>query len=204
MTPPDVDTLTIQEVIGRICTLNEGIRKFWTTAHGWAPTEAASLLSRSRLDRQASLSHCLALWDAEHPAERREGARILGWANLGSLIEGTLKWFLSVYREDYPDGAGAIRRRGATVEPDAAMLDELRMFFASHVWIDSEKGEWDLWLCKVRDCRNAVHAYKDRNIGDVADLHQGIRKYLLLLRTLEGRVPYPDEVHGPYESADDL
>jgi hypothetical protein len=204
MNTPDVGKLTIQEVISRICTLNEGIREFWTVAHGWAPDETASLLSRSRLDRQVSLSHCLTLWEDEHPPERREGARILGWANLGSLVEGTMKWFLSVYRKDYPEGDGAITRHGKIVEPEAAMLDELRKFFFSHVWIDSEKDEWDSWLCAVRDRRNAVHAYKDREVGDVEDLHEGIRKYLLLLRTAEGRVPYPDGVYGPYESVNDL
>jgi len=205
MNIPDVDTLTIEEVIRRICTLNEGIREFWSAADGWAPAEAALLLSRSRLDRQVSLSHCLALWNADpHPADRREGALILGWTNLGSLVEGTLKWFLSVYREDYPEDDGAIRRWGKAVEPDAAMLDGLRKFFASHVWTDCERDEWDSWLLEVREHRNAVHAYQDREIGNAEDLHRGIRTYLSLLRTLEGRVPYPDEVYGPYESADDF
>lgn len=59
---PDPNSMPIEEAIDRIIMLNEGLRKFWNTAEGWAPMEAAKLLNKSRLDRQVSLSHCLRLW----------------------------------------------------------------------------------------------------------------------------------------------
>jgi hypothetical protein len=201
MRVPDADTLPFDDVVRRICNLNEGIREFWSESHGWAPAEASTLLARSRLDRQVALSHCLTLWTPEsHPQERQEGALILGWANLGALVEGTLKWFLSVYLADYQEDR--ILRHRKAVEPEAAMLDELRGFFANHVWTDNEKQEWDPWLAEIRDRRNALHAFKEREIGSFVDLHRGVRRYLELIRTLDGRVPYPDEVYGPQESAD--
>ena len=203
--PQDIQEMPIREVIRRICKLNDEIQDFWSDAHGWAPSDAASLLSRSRLDRQVSLSYCLDPWSGDvHPPERQDGALILGWANLGSLVEGSMKWFLSVYREDYPEDETAFRRKGKLLEPESLMLDQLRRFFTTHVWTDSECMEWDSWLTTVRDRRNAVHSYKDYDIGDLDGLHYGIRMYLAFLRTLEGRVPYPDEGYRPYEYLDDF
>ncbi|MFO7654240.1 MAG: hypothetical protein R6X25_10525 [Candidatus Krumholzibacteriia bacterium] len=200
MFQPDPSTLSIGEVIRRICNLNDGICDFWRRAYGWAPGEAASLLAESRLDRQAALSRCLALWMPEaHPEARRDGALILGWANLGALVEGTLKWFLSVYREEVPDDA--IKKFRKTIGPEAATLEQLRLFYLNHyVWFKDERDEWDPWLTEIRDRRNAVHAYKDSSIGTFEDLHNAIKKYLELIRTLEGRMPYPDEHPGPQEN----
>lgn len=176
-----------------ICQRNEEIRDFWSHARGWAPAEASSLLARSRLDRQVALSYCLALWTRDtHPEERREGALILGWANLGALVEGTLKWFLSVYRDQVPDDA--IKRFGAAIGPEEATLDQLRVFYAKQkVWFDDdERQRWDPWLAEIRDRRNSVHAYRDRDIGTFEDLHLAVERYLDLIDTLDGRVLYPE------------
>ncbi len=186
--------MAVLDTIAEICRRNEAIRDFWSNAAGWAPADASRLLAESRLDRQVALSNCLPLWVPEvHPDERREGAIILGWANLGALVEGTLKWFLSVYRDQVPDDA--IKRFGNAIGPEAATLDQLRLFYLTRrVWFDdAERQKWDPWLEEIRDRRNAVHAYRDRDIGTFQDLHDGIERYLELIDTLDGRVPYPDD-----------
>lgn len=197
----DDQALPLSEVVLRITALNVGIRDFWSKAHGWAPQSAADLLARSRLDRQASLSSCLALWVTDSvPDDRREGMLVLGWANLGALVEGSLKWFLSVYRDDYPTGEDAPKRgrKGPTIEPEALSLEELRNFFKKQVWIEEERDELDSWISCVQRRRNAIHAYQDRELGDLNELHTAIREYLVFLRRLHGRVPeYPDDVRPP-------
>jgi len=204
----DLRDMPIGEVVARIAKLNDGIRDFWSAAHGWAPADAADLLARARLDRQVSLSSCLALWEAESDVpERRDGSLVLGWANLGALVEGTMKWFLCVYRADYPEDEGVLRKgkKRELIEPDALMFEQLRQVFARHVWIESERGEYDRWLAMIQDRRNAIHAYRERDIGDLAALHHAIREYLDFLRELHGRIPgYPDEAPEPYESIDDF
>jgi len=52
----------ISGVIQRIEERNHHLAKFWKAAHGWAPIEAAGLLSKARLDWQVSLSSSLRLW----------------------------------------------------------------------------------------------------------------------------------------------
>lgn len=190
----DGDGRPIEEVIGAITSLNDEIRDFWSTTDGWAPADAQRLLSSSRLDRQVSLSHCLAIWiGREREPALSDGLLILGWVNLGALVEGSLKWFLSVYLENYPeaDDPKAPKRKGKLLEPDRLELEQLRAFFSERVWTDSQRELWDPWLVRVRDRRNAIHAYREREIGDFKSLESHIRSYLALLEELNGQVPYP-------------
>jgi hypothetical protein len=177
-------------VISDILKVNREIREFWSNSHGWAPADAAELLAKSHLDWQVSLSHCLGLW-VDHPTdEDHDGRLILAWVNLGSLIEGTLKFFLSVYEGDY---SKTPRTRGQLKEPcriDDLGLEEMKQFFNEHIWTDSQK-HWSDWLSKIQYRRNAVHAYKDRGIGTFAEFFAEMATYLDFLMELEGQVPTP-------------
>lgn len=177
-------------VISDVVKVNREIREFWSNSHGWAPTDAAELLAKSRLDWQVSLSHCLELW-LDHPMdEDHDGRLILAWVNLGSLVEGTLKFFLSVYEGDY---SKAPRTRGQLKKPcriDDLQLEEMKQFFNEHIWTDSQK-HWNDWLGKIQCRRNAVHAYKDRDIGTFDEFLFEVEAYLDFLMELERQVPYP-------------
>ncbi len=195
ITPKSAE-ISIDEVIQRIVNLNDGLRKFWAEAEGWAPLEAAHLLEKSRLDWQVSLSNCLRIWVNEPSQESSDGHLILGWANLGSLVEGTMKLFLSVWYEDYKDDEDYIvMRRGELQDPDRLQLEPMRQYFKKKIWDDT----WDKWVQRVQQRRNAIHAYKDRDIGTHGELLDDIRKYLVLLRYINIRLPYPDEIYVPRE-----
>jgi len=146
-------------VVFEIIQANDDIRAFWSNAHGWAPTNAAELLARSRLDWQVSLSYCLKSWLEPSTAEDRDGRLILAWVNLGCLVEGSLKFFLSVYEADY---SKAPRTRGRKREPcniDDLRFEEMKQYLNKHIWTDSQR-HWDDWLGKIQLRRNAVHAYE--------------------------------------------
>lgn len=100
--PPDTQA-PITQVVRWIRLRNWAIAEFWSNAHGWAPPDASELLERSRLDLQVELSETLHLWVSDDSAAgpMRDGHLILAWSNLGALVEGTLKWFLSVFLDDY-------------------------------------------------------------------------------------------------------
>lgn len=49
-------------------------------------------------------------------------------------------------------------------------------------------------LIQVR--RNAVHAFRDREIGTVAEFASVLREFRAMLLGLHHRLPYPDEFHG--------
>ena len=111
----------------RIETLTTGMMEFWSDVDGWAPPEAAELLSRSMLNWQISLVRSIRRWcDAES-----EGDLILAWTNLGALVEGQMRLLLSAYYRAYVADIAAIRRRGEILDPDECRLEDLRQFFCS-------------------------------------------------------------------------
>ncbi|KQL55275.1 hypothetical protein AN964_18340 [Heyndrickxia shackletonii] len=192
-----IEDLSYKETVDKIVELNKHIRSFWSNAHGWAPIDAADLLSKSRLDWLVSLSYSLYKWEINPQNEAEYGDLILAWANLGTLVEGSMKFFLSVFYEDYKNDINAMKRRGQQVDPDGAMFDGLRTFFEKSVWIDTERQDKNDWLKEIQAKRNAIHAYKDREIDDFNTFRNQVKKYLSFLMDLLGRVPYPDYQYGP-------
>ena len=167
------------EIIDRIESLNGKLAQFWKAAHGWAPIEAAGLLSKARLDWQVSLSSSLRNWLRDPPATLSDGDLILAWTNLGALIEGTLKLFLSVYYNDLQadvenlKAAGAFDHKAqASKSPDGLTLEPLRKYVAAR---DLIGASGDALVKLVQERRNAIHAFKDRPIGDGAELSDSVR-----------------------------
>ncbi len=184
-------TRTPAQTVDAIVEDNRKISTFWSKAHGWAPIEAAELMSKSRLDWQVELSETLHTWIATPRPDLTNAHLILGWANLGALVEGTMKWFLSVYYSDYKADVDALKsQNGDVVSPDGQSLEPLRQFFRKRIWDDTDS--WDEWVLKIQQRRNAIHAYKDRNLGDHAEFVNDVVKYSKFLSEMHGRVPYPD------------
>jgi hypothetical protein len=184
-------SVSLDDVVKNIVLLNEDIRSFWSNADGWAPDNAADLLSISKLDWQVSLSKCLNIW-LNNKDNDESGSLILAWANLGSLVEGTLKLVLCVYYDDYRKDADAIfdiGKKKKLKEPDVLELEKLRQFFVKKQIIDKT---WSEWILCIQRYRNAIHAYKRRNIGTWQEFDQHVRKYFEFLQLMNSYLPYPE------------
>lgn len=206
---------TDEEVIDRIIKLNEGLANFWSNSGGWAPIEAAQLLTKSRLDWQASLSRQLKLF-LNKKNQIESGALILAWSALGSLTEGTMKLFLSVWYNDYKvetlrDDIKIIKdKNGELIDPDSLVLEKLRTFFSKRIykedlrklWKEQGETDWIEWILFIQNKRNAIHAFKDRDIGDFEIFFQNTRLYLQFLRNLTDDFPYPDVDYGSYKPSE--
>ena len=110
-------------IIEKIKILNARQAAFWRSAHGWAPDNAADLLSESRLDWQVSLTDCLGLW-TQHD-QLSDGELILAWTNLGALVEGTMKLFFSIYYNDYLNDPQK-DRKDRVINPDRMEFETSR------------------------------------------------------------------------------
>jgi len=174
--------------------VHDEIHTFWTNAHGWAPAQAAELLSKSRLDRLVSLAHTLSIWFIEAKREEHDGRLILAWANLGALLEGTLKFFLCVFLSDYRKNPIAKNRREGTIDPDQLTLNDLKGFYEKYVWIESQRKIWSPWLQNMIEVRNSIHAFRDRDIYSFEIFHKRTSEYLDLLIDLFDGVPWPSEL----------
>ncbi|MGD9730542.1 MAG: hypothetical protein AB7U45_00060 [Desulfamplus sp.] len=196
-----------KEIIDKIIRINSTISNFWSNSYGWAPIEAANLMNKARLDWQVSLSKCLQLWLCNNISEYEDGGLILAWTNLGSLIEGTLKLFLSVFYKDYEEdiksNLGKINEKDYKYlknyldkknmkEPDGLELSQLILFFDKrNIW----SQEWEKeFVKKVQKYRNTIHAYKDRELGTIKEFEDCVQKYLTMLESFYNRLPHADNI----------
>lgn len=203
LAPKTIDQMAITEVVDRIESLNKGIARFWSKSDGWAPVAAAGLLGKSRLDWQTSLSASLRLWIREPANALTSAELILAWANLGSLIEGTIKTLLSVWYETYKGDIENLKKanaydhgKQAAHSPDGLALEKLRVYCKAKELLGAHG---DALVELVQQRRNAIHAFKDRPIGDGLEFQVAIRGYLALLRNVNTRLPYPDDIYAPRE-----
>lgn len=185
---PDSDTLnfTPSQLCNRIAVRTKSIMEFWQHSSGWAPADVSGLLDSSMLEWQTSLSASLLRW----VGATSSGDLILAWTNLGALVEGQLKLFLCVYYLDYKADVDAIRKKGKLADPDGCALEPLRQFFVKRIW--DVGTNWNPYVEDVQRRRNAIHAFKHRNIGTFVDWETGLRLHLSFIRDVGGRLPYPE------------
>ena len=184
-----------KKALDGIIWVNGWLADFWAHSHGWAPEDAAELMSKSRLDYQVALSHTLKIWLKPSPEDELSGRLILAWANLGALIEGTLKLFLCAYYDDYSKDLNAYKdKKDKLKDPDSLTLERIRVFFnKTELW----SAEWDSFVLNVQRKRNAIHAFEDRDIGTFDEFRQCICMYLKMINDFNLSLPYPDEVAEP-------
>lgn len=187
------------QIVQSIIALSKSMSDFWSNAHGWAPDDAAKLLSKSRLDWQVSLSEALFIWVEKDTMS--DGELILAWANLGALAEGALKLFLSIYYQDFQADVGALKKANAYdykkqshKAPDGLTLDVLRRYATEKdLFQESERSLIHL----IQERRNAVHAFQNRELGTAAEFKKTVRGYLGFLQSVDSSIPYPHH-HGYY------
>lgn len=180
-----------KELVDRIVSGNEKLASFWGSSHGWAPVEAADLMSKSRLDWQVELSCTLRIWDFQFATS---GQLILAWANLGALVEGTLKLFLSAYYLDYLNDSESYEHKGEVLGPEILALERIKQFYRKRQLLDLP---WYSYIEKIQQRRNAIHAFKDRPIGDEKEFSDCVKKYLDLMLVINSMLPYPTEEYRP-------
>lgn len=186
-----------KEAVNQIVQWITQIEADWKDAYGWAPTAGADLLNRSRLDRVVSLARCLSIWLEPAAPEEMEGRLVLAWANLGALLEGMMKTFLSIYHHDYsikPVTRG--QKTGKPLEPDELQLESLRQFFAVNVWTPRQKKRWGAFVEMIQLRRNAIHAFKNRDIGTFNDFQKAVVKFRIFIYDTLNSLPEPPPRNG--------
>ncbi len=186
--------MSTDEVCQRIEHLTTEMMSFWKSAEGWVPIETAGILNKSALEWQSSLSNSLHRWIGANS----EGDLILAWANLGALVEGQLKLFLSVYYNDYKIDAEAIKgKKGKLKTPDECSIEPLRQFFVKRIW--TNELNWDEYVQHVQNRRNAIHAFKFSDIGTHGEWNKTVADHLAFIKDINYLLPYPDESFVPRE-----
>jgi len=102
----------------------KGLKEFWGDGYckGWAPDKAFTQLSKARLDRWLSLTYLMNRWFQEKN-KYSQAQQIMGWANLGALLEGLIKLFLTVYIDDYAKDNDAPHNKKGLIDPENLHLN---------------------------------------------------------------------------------
>lgn len=184
--------------VADIVKIQSGLADFWSNAHGWAPADGATLLSSARLDWTPSLARSLHRWSA--PDILSDGDLILGWANLGSILESSLRLFFGVYINDYNNSAedlaaiDALRkkgpRKGEHYPPDELAMEKIRQLIARRrIFPDAERE----LIALIQSRRNAIHSFNDREIGNTGAYRATVAEYRVFIADLAARLPYPED-----------
>ncbi|MDI6655246.1 MAG: hypothetical protein QME59_05105 [Candidatus Hydrothermarchaeota archaeon] len=177
----------------------EWIASSLSNLHSRAPTQATNLLSEIRLNRFRSL--CAAFSNTmKEPLDNNkdEGLRIVCWAHLGSATELLLQIFLAIYIKDFkstrfwdkPEIKEKLKKKSL---PDLS-LEPLKKFFKSEVWIKDKKNYWTNKIDKIQKNRNAIHSFKNREIGSWGEIDESLIDFAELLGDLIWQFPIlPDK-----------
>lgn len=179
--------------IEQIIRVTQAQKQFWSASHGWAPDTAADLLAKARLDRQLSFAHTLYDLLKSFSPEAAEARQILGYTTLRSLCEGTVKLFFAVFLEDYRACDDAVfDRKQMLVSPEDLAFDRL-------IALNLKHGDetFEPFLRRIQQRGNAIHHFSDRDIGTHKELVADIVTCSEFLRTLDSRLPYPDDSDYP-------
>ena len=146
-------------------TKNETL--IWKKARGVAPNKTADKMDVAMLEWLNELTIALKIWiDKGH--NMSSGELILARVNMGAVVESWLKFFYCVYYDDYVKNPILNKNKNKTIEPENATFEDLKNFSSDKLWIDKKSTEYG-WVDSVQKKRNAIHAFRYREIGSTQD-----------------------------------
>lgn len=180
-----------------IVTIQTGLGKFWENAHGWAPDGAAAMLASARLELMPSLAAALHKWTPENTMT--DGELILAWANLGSLMESSLRLFLAVYLNDFLADHETVKsldavhkkgeKKGTIHDPTEISLEKMRQYFAKKDLLPPK----DLSaVAFIQGQRNAIHSFSKKDIESATTFLVHVIRFRRLIAFIGLGLPYPD------------
>ena len=107
---------------------------------------------------------------------------------------------------DYKKDIEAIKdKKGTVVDPDVLMFEKLKNFFKvkifteldRRIWKSQNRIDWIEWIDKIQRRRNAVHAFKHREIGTFSEFYEDLYRYYEFQSMISNMLPYPSDEYKP-------
>ena len=189
-----------EEDIIQIIKKHEKFKKFWGRLsyhsgyiNGWTPPkEAMELLDEVWFNVQISLSCRLREFFREHPEDENTAKLIVLWTLLGSLVENTLRFFLSIYilNVDESKYKKLLFFKKELMISKANFINIIKFIKKEEIFNNNDYN-WVEWFDEIRDLRNSVHSFNKKEICDPSELEDHILKYKNFLECIDGRLPWP-------------
>ena len=168
-------------------------RQFGQGSNMWICNGLLKRDPSARFDRLVSLSGTLRYW-AKWPMT--EGELVLAWVNLGVLLEGTLKGFLTIYQHDFVRdvdrhlSVNALHKKGSKAgflkHPGELKPEDLINYFSAQELLTKDEIKA---ARKIRDNRNVVHVLLDKHLGEQAEFVKSVEEYRSIQLKLYHQLP---------------
>lgn len=173
-------------IIEKIKDITETNLNAWKNARGYAPDDVADKIDLIMIDWIISLTNCLNTWN-KNIENLTVGELILARANLGTLVENWLKFFIVIYLESY--NSNPVRNsKGKKIKPEKIRFDVLRKYYKNNILVKSG-GKFNDWIQSIQTKRNAIHAFNYKEIGTNQELQNDFNSYLDFIEYLINRMP---------------
>ncbi|ANR69364.1 hypothetical protein [Staphylococcus equorum] len=147
------------------------------------PIDIRNLLDKIAFDRIKSLTECLVYW--EDAKNLSVGELILARANLGSLTESWLQFFLIIHIKDY--NKNPIKdSKDKVVKVKNISFNDLKEYIKNIDGLD----KYYEWIGSVQSKRNAIHSFTFKKLGDNQDFINDLVEYQKFLKELSNRLPF--------------
>jgi hypothetical protein len=191
----------LKTVVDEIEQINREVSRLYGTqaASIWFAGGAMKINDQDslRFDWLIELAGTLRIW-----LDRKltTGELILAWTNLGSLLKGTLKGFLSIYGQDYAKektihrSMRATEKNGNLKHPGKLRFEDLKIFFtkeaAKQNSVPPILDQYDLDTIEVvQRNRNVIHAFMDKPLDSQSAFENSLYGYCTLQKKLFELMP---------------
>lgn len=180
-----------ESTLQQIQVLTRDITDSWSESRGIAPDSVTDKMDSAMFGWMNDLTDALGIW-IDKGLAMSDGELILAQTNLGSLVECWLRFFYCAYYEDYIRNPRM--KRGKPLDPDDKDMsfDYLKQYGVGTLW-DNRHDPLYVWVEKIQQRRNAIHAFKYRKIGSPAGFLLDIDRYLGFIEAISNRLPPIEE-----------
>ena len=185
---------------------NQHRTSFWANANGWASAETNMELNKFNFENLQSLTECLKFFVEKEALT--PGDLILAWANLGSVVEGNIALFLTIYWDDYqksvsdlaPDRANPrglakmlLSASGNLKEPNKLNFEPLRQFIDEINLFEQHHSN----IRTIQKYRNYIHSVDKPTLENSEEFRQHLGYAKRFIWELDEQCPYPEEFYSP-------
>ncbi|TPG68243.1 hypothetical protein EEL32_08390 [Brevibacillus laterosporus] len=173
-----VEHMPIEQVVDEVIERHTSIHASWSIPPRSEKLSVAHLVTVDTLLCQISLSKSLRRWIDMQSTE--PGDLLLAWTNIGLLVEGTMKWFLSIFHEEFQQEWDHQVEKFEDHYSQESFLYIMRQFFHQRIWFGN--GDFDRWVMHVNECRFNGLGEQQQLQSRMERFEEAIRVYLHFLR----------------------
>ncbi|MDD2391665.1 MAG: hypothetical protein PHU94_01845 [Bacilli bacterium] len=216
----------LDKTIDEIIALIEDMCFFWKNSQGWAPKEVSEEFDNLEMDRFSDFTKNLHKFKKE---ELSEGELVLVYTIIGSILEGVMIIFYTMWLESYNTDIKDEEYRqiskldeGETYDykyrkwerkennykkPSELGLELLKVFSVERLFSNNDDRSikfWKKYITIIQENRNSIHVMKKRRIDNSETLNEKLELLVELIKLVDSKLIYPDGYYHGMQNLNSL